>query len=186
MAVQTITYGNKQYLNQNANIPATNKVQDTDMNEIKSVVNNNATETSNNTTNIGNLSNLATENKTSIVNSINELKNAEVYSTNEVKTNKVWIDGKPIYRKVIESNFTTSTGNTINYATSSLNLNMETLVGLRSVSQSNPKQENYFETSNDQIRSYFDNTNLTVKIGGSYPTKPCTVYTIIEYTKTTD
>ena len=43
MAVQTITYEDKQYLNQNADIPATNKVQDTDMNEIKSVVNNNAT-----------------------------------------------------------------------------------------------------------------------------------------------
>lgn len=161
MAVKTITYDDKQYLNQNSEIADVNKINDTDMNEIKIVVNNNATELTN-------------------------VINAEVYSTNEVKTNKVWIDGKPIYRKVIESNFTTSTGNTINYATSSLNLNMETLVGLRSVSQSNPKQENYFESSNDQIRSYFDNTNLIVKIGGSYPTKPCTVYTIIEYTKTTD
>lgn len=55
MAVQTITYGDKSYLNQNADIPATNKVQDTDMNEIKSVVNNNATETSSNTTNISNI-----------------------------------------------------------------------------------------------------------------------------------
>lgn len=26
----------------------------------------------------------------------------DVYSTDEVKTNKVWIDGKPIYRKVVE------------------------------------------------------------------------------------
>lgn len=55
MAVQTITYGDKSYLNQNADIPATNKVQDTDMNEIKSVVNNNATETNTNTTNISNI-----------------------------------------------------------------------------------------------------------------------------------
>lgn len=47
MAVQTITYGDKSYLNQNADIPATNKVQDTDMNEIKSVVNNNANEVEN-------------------------------------------------------------------------------------------------------------------------------------------
>ena len=44
MAVQTITYGDKQYLNENADIPATNKVQDIDMNEIKAVVNNNANE----------------------------------------------------------------------------------------------------------------------------------------------
>ena len=28
---------------------------------------------------------------------------ADVYSTSEVKTNKVWIDGKPIYRKVVQN-----------------------------------------------------------------------------------
>ncbi len=44
MAIQTITYSDKSYINQNADIPAINKVQDTDMNEIKSVVNNNASE----------------------------------------------------------------------------------------------------------------------------------------------
>lgn len=44
MAVQTITYDNKSYINQNADIPNINKVNDTDMNEIKSVVNNNASE----------------------------------------------------------------------------------------------------------------------------------------------
>lgn len=43
MAVQTITYANKSYINQNSSIADTNKVNDTDMNEIKSVVNNNAT-----------------------------------------------------------------------------------------------------------------------------------------------
>lgn len=84
MAVQTLTYGDKQFLNQNADIPATNKVQDTDMNEIKSVVNNNATETNTN------------------INDIANILNAEIYSTNEIKTNKVWINGKPIYRKVID------------------------------------------------------------------------------------
>lgn len=47
MAVQTITYDNKQYLNQNPSIADVNKVNDTDMNEIKSVVNNNATELTN-------------------------------------------------------------------------------------------------------------------------------------------
>ena len=31
------------------------------------------------------------------------------YSTDEIKTNKVWIDGKPIYRKVIEFNMGTTT-----------------------------------------------------------------------------
>ena len=32
----------------------------------------------------------------------------ETYSTDEVKTNKVWIDGKPIYRKVLNLNLTSS------------------------------------------------------------------------------
>ena len=46
MAVQTITYSDKSYINENASIAATNKITDSDMNEIKSVVNNNATELS--------------------------------------------------------------------------------------------------------------------------------------------
>ena len=33
--------------------------------------------------------------------SCNYINSMDKYSTNEVKTNKVWIDGKPIYRKVI-------------------------------------------------------------------------------------
>ena len=44
MAVQTITYSDKSYINENASISATNKITDSDMNEIKSVVNNNAGE----------------------------------------------------------------------------------------------------------------------------------------------
>lgn len=34
-----ITYTDKEYLNENASVPAINKVQDIDMNEIKSVIN---------------------------------------------------------------------------------------------------------------------------------------------------
>lgn len=34
-------------------------------------------------------------------------ENKEVYSTDEVKTNKVWIDGKPVYRKVVTQTITT-------------------------------------------------------------------------------
>lgn len=83
MAIQTITYDNKVALNTNPEIADINKVTDNDMNEIKTVVNNNANETLTNSTNIQNVI------------------NAEVYSTNEVKTNSIWIDGKPIYRKVL-------------------------------------------------------------------------------------
>lgn len=47
MAVQTITYANKTALNENPDVAAVNKCQAADLNEIKSVVNNNATELSN-------------------------------------------------------------------------------------------------------------------------------------------
>jgi hypothetical protein len=43
MAVQTISYANKSAINVNPDVADTNKVNATDMNEIKSVVNNNAT-----------------------------------------------------------------------------------------------------------------------------------------------
>lgn len=36
---------------------------------------------------------------------IQDIKDAEIYSTSEIKTNKVWIDGKPIYRKVINMGY---------------------------------------------------------------------------------
>ena len=90
MAVQTITYQDKQYLDENASIAAVNKVRDIDMNEIKDVVNNNAA--------------ITLQNQTMVY----SLEGGEVYSTSEIKTNKVWTDNKPIYRKVISFTSTTS------------------------------------------------------------------------------
>lgn len=60
-----ITYANKQTLNENTSIADINKVKASDLNEIKTVVNQNDD-------NIGNLSNLNTTDKTSIVNAIND------------------------------------------------------------------------------------------------------------------
>ena len=51
--------------------------------------------------NVGDLTNLNTTDKTSLVNAINEVNSkVDTYSTNEILTNKVWINNKPIYRKV--------------------------------------------------------------------------------------
>ena len=47
MAIQTITYSDKQAMGTQPSIPDVNKVTEDDMNEIKSVVNNNANELSN-------------------------------------------------------------------------------------------------------------------------------------------
>ena len=61
-----INYNDKQFLYQNADVPAENKVNDVDMNEIKQVVNENDDK-------IGDLNNLKTTDKSSIVNATNEV-----------------------------------------------------------------------------------------------------------------
>lgn len=69
-----ITYADKVALNVNPGVAAINKVQDSDMNEIKTVVNG----------------------------LDDAITNGETYSTSETLTNKTWKDGKPIYRKYLE------------------------------------------------------------------------------------
>ena len=53
--------------------------------------------------NVGDLTQLNTTNKSSMVNSINEVNNKFDYSTEEQVIGK-WIDGKPLYRKIVSGN----------------------------------------------------------------------------------
>ena len=71
-----ITYEDKEFLNKNENIADKNKVNDTDLNEIKNVVNENDDS-------VGNLSNLNTINKDSLVGAINELLPIVLYETDK-------------------------------------------------------------------------------------------------------
>lgn len=64
--MQTINYTNKSALNENADIADINKCNAVDMNEIKTVVNSNASE-------CGDASNLNTTTTTSLVDAINEV-----------------------------------------------------------------------------------------------------------------
>lgn len=64
--MQAIGYTNKSALNENAGIADVNKCNAVDLNEIKTVVNGNATE-------CGNATDLNTTNKTSLVDGINEV-----------------------------------------------------------------------------------------------------------------
>ena len=68
-----ITYTNKVDLYEDTSIADINKVKASDMNEIKTVVNNNDDTTMANTNAIGTLTDLSTTNKSSIVEAINEL-----------------------------------------------------------------------------------------------------------------
>ena len=120
-----------------------------------------------------------------------EATKIDTYSTNEIKTNKVWIDNKPIYRKVFkQKNFTSiSTGI----------LNADTIVEARCFVRNN------HDTNNKQWRSipsvinpisayaewvagfYFNikSGNVTFQVGSEINKLDCLVF-IIEYTKTTD
>lgn len=100
MAVQTITYDNKVALNVNPDIADVNKVTDNDMNEIKSVVNNNAN-------NIGDLSNLTTPTTTNLVGAINSIVES---GSNTNGTYIKYADGTMICTKII--NAVTSITNT--------------------------------------------------------------------------
>lgn len=157
MAVQTITYGDKSYLNENADIPATNKVQDTDMNEIKSVVNNNA----------------------------NILQGETTYSLNEINTGKIWIDGKPIYRKVI--NCGALPNNAIKNVAHNIS-NLDFVIFLNGISYSSATG-NYFplpyaaDILQAQVKIWATNTDVSLQTL-SDRSNYTTTYIILEYTKT--
>ena len=87
MGIQNITYSDKNFLYKNANISDVNKVNDTDMNMIKTVVNNNATETSNNTIAI-----------TGLI----------TYSTSEIAIG-TYTGGETIYKKTFTGTYTSGT-----------------------------------------------------------------------------
>lgn len=78
MAINTITFANKSDIN-TSSVPAANKWTASDINEVKSVVNSNANL-------MGDLSNLATTDNSSIVGAINEVVNGTTISTNGAKT----------------------------------------------------------------------------------------------------
>ena len=75
-----ITYTNKVDLYEDTSIADINKVKARDMNEIKTVVNNNDDTTANNTNAIGNLNELNTTNKDNLVNAINEVNTKHIAS----------------------------------------------------------------------------------------------------------
>ena len=163
-----ITYDNKIQLNENANIPNNQKCRAVDMNEIKNIVNGNDDEF------IQYKSNIAT---------------GETYSTNEIKTNKVWIDGKPIYRKTIAFNYTTNSINAIplninNYKEIWLDLSDSFIKydGTRIV----PIVRADYRDIQYSVGAIIDITNSTVslQIGKNIPSG--NGYITVLYTKTTD
>lgn len=114
--------------------------------------------------------------------SCNYVNGLETYSTNETRVG-TWIDGKPIYRKVITSTLTS----TITHGIANIN----EIVNLKAVSY-NPNSGKYFAVpsvrpsySNYEVGLFADASTISLEYGSGLPTT-MTFKIIMEYTKTTD
>ena len=114
-----------------------------------------------------------------------EVYGEEVYSTSEVKTNKVWIDDKPIYRKVITGTTSSTNGSTWNYV--NLNTpNINEILPMTTIKYGPSENEINIGNVNDsygfQYRILYKNQLMYRQYG--YKNIPYTL--LLVYTKTTD
>lgn len=115
---------------------------------------------------------------------VNTLRTQDSYSTEEVNTGKKWIDGKPIYRRVIDD-WTPSVSSS--YDVTSWNIDkMVNIGGFIVEVNGNILNIPYYVGSHDGLAIHLNNTktSLIAIITGSYATT--NVVAVIEYTKTTD
>ena len=121
-------------------------------------------------------------NETDKAPSVRAVKEANTYSTEE-KVVGTWIDGKPIYRKVVE--FTSDTTQKIVSITGKID--KFTFIDAYAKGGNNLIHGLYRVDDNDQFRYYInvDNT-MHFQSGSNFPLLPYTAYVIAEYTKTTD
>ncbi len=113
------------------------------------------------------------------------LNTKDVYSNNEIKTNKIWIDGKPIYRKVITGVFTYSENTDITIETLS-EVNEIIEIGGYSMANGFYWKINSVYKNTYWLSSFFLTTSKTLKINGSSQFTNAPYKVIIEYTKTTN
>lgn len=113
------------------------------------------------------------------------------YSTDEIKTGQTWIDGKPIYRKVISTGAISGT-NPVNFALpSDVDTLLPNLCGMLYDSGGNGYPINYnniYNVQQDIGSLYFvqtsTNKRITIKQYANFGIT--SGYIIVEYTKTTD
>lgn len=168
-----ITYDTKVTLNPQPGVANANKVTDSDMNEIKTSVNDLYDEVS------GKISNTYGTSQT-VGYSQNYINGTNEYSTTEVDTGKKWTDGKAIYRRVVE----TTTGSTTGSWTKIADIPISTLISMFG----------YWIANNDKypINRFYNNEGITTywNLSGIYEihnyayANSKSAVLIIEYTKT--
>lgn len=111
----------------------------------------------------------------------------DVYSTGETKTNKIWIDGKSVYRKVIK--FTQGLNGGVNEITHNI-ANIDSIVDVNMLLKFNTTV--YFNSAFESTSAYISLSGATpeklyIGVGSSWGGSFKQGFTIImEYTKTTD
>ena len=116
--------------------------------------------------------------------------NSNSYSTQEVKTGGTWIDGKPIYRKVLTATLQTDE-EVLNLTISPQMKSLVSIQGILSKGNTDFVIPYCFidGSSTFQIYTYCQGQNLFIRprsSDGTYFTAGCTIRAILEYTKTTD
>lgn len=112
----------------------------------------------------------------------------DVYSTSEVKTNKVWIDGKPVYRKVFIRDVLPDD----DWTTVGSLSNVDTLISIFGVAQTSLDADAYYPL--EQYSRGGVSKGLGVRVTNNkstvqfykYGTAATNYAVIIEYTKSTD
>ena len=115
----------------------------------------------------------------------------DIYSSSETKTNKIWINDKPIYRKVVAVNF----GNNTTVSTAHNISNIDMVINARLIWY-DTSDNRWFNRDKDagSNSTYFvklesiSSTNIRVQCNGnvSWNSRTKDKYVIMEYTKTTD
>lgn len=110
----------------------------------------------------------------------------DIYSTDEVVTDKVWIDGKPIYRKVVTQTITTAGDlNVIDGFDTSLTNTIISIYGSVKQPSGNITPISYYNTAEDGAFIYMSKSHNRFILNAN----TCgigDVVLIVEYTKTTD
>ena len=161
MAIQKIQYVDKETLYNLTSIPDKNKCTADDLNEIKQVVNNNADELAN-------------------------AKGQVEYSTTE-KVIGTWIDGKPVYRKVVEIGALGNNGTkTVPHGISNLKQVVHTEYNW--VDSGTYWWSDYrWDSASVLIKFNITSTDVRIEsVGTDWSNRTSDCYAIIEYTKTTD
>lgn len=121
------------------------------------------------------------------------LSPTDTYSTSETKTNKVWIDGKPIYRKVVNCGAGPSGSSLYKIVSHGIaNISCVTKAyGIATRTNDNgawlpvPYVATSPTNSKDFLAMYVSSTSITLYTGG-FDFSGYNPYVVLEYTKTTD